>query len=363
MRDRSRAEIKARGIALATGGLATMLVVILGIRVLGLSGLPYEHWLIAATATFLVQGGLLVIALRGLDRFIPGDRHFIYVPLVAAIGLLLLYLFLAPEVRFMILLGWFVALLFMAGLGGFHSVVVLSGIMTLGYFGVSALIISQGYPLTLAFEAAVAASAFIISIYAGFVFERLRMDRREMRRLRERLADMALTDALTQLPNRRHFEQVLRGELDRVARYGGRCAVAIVDVDFFKHYNDAAGHLAGDTVLRELAGVMRREVRLHDMVSRFGGEEFAMIMVNSSKEEAIPILERLRLEVEAHPFRQRDVQPAGRITVSAGLAAFPDDGVTYEEVLKEADDALYRAKREGRNRVRVAGQTLPDPAT
>ncbi|MEJ2503567.1 MAG: GGDEF domain-containing protein, partial [Gemmatimonadota bacterium] len=183
------------------------------------------------------------------------------------------------------------------------------------------------------------------------------------RRLRERLANMALTDALTQLPNRRHFEQVLRGELDRVGRYGGRCAVAMVDVDFFKHYNDAAGHLAGDTVLREIAGVMRREVRLHDMVARFGGEEFAMIMINTSKEEAVPILERLRLDVEAHPFRQRDVQPSGRITVSAGLAGFPDDGASYEEVLKQADDALYRAKREGRNRVCVAGSPSLDLAT
>jgi diguanylate cyclase (GGDEF)-like protein len=123
------------------------------------------------------------------------------------------------------------------------------------------------------------------------------------------------------------------------------------------------GHLAGDTVLREMADVMRRELRLHDMVARFGGEEFALIMINAGKEEARPILERLRADVQEHPFRHRDIQPVGRITVSAGLASFPEDGTTYEALLKSADDALYRAKREGRNRVCVAdGSAVADLA-
>ncbi|NIP77842.1 MAG: diguanylate cyclase, partial [Gemmatimonadetes bacterium] len=170
-------------------------------------------------------------------------------------------------------------------------------------------------------------------------------------------AAMALTDPLTQLPNRRHFEQVLRAELDRVRRYGGHCSVGMVDVDSFKRYNDTVGHLAGDTALRELADVMRRELRLHDMVARFGGEEFSMIMINAGKDEAAPIVERLRADVESHPFRHRDLQPRGRLTVSVGLATFPEDGSTYENLLKRADDALYRAKRDGRNRVHVADDT------
>lgn len=81
-----------------------------------------------------------------------------------------------------------------------------------------------------------------------------------------------------------------------------------------------------------------------------------MIMINASKDEALPILERLRAEVEEHPFRQRDIQPTGRLTISAGLAAFPDDGGSYEKILGRADEALYRAKHAGRNQVCVAGR-------
>ena len=165
---------------------------------------------------------------------------------------------------------------------------------------------------------------------------------------------MALTDPLTQLPNRRHFEDVLRAELGRLRRYGGHCTVAMIDVDFFKHYNDAVGHMAGDTALRELADVMRRELRLNDMVARFGGEEFALIILSAGHEEALGIIERLRGDVQEHPFRHRDLQPGGRLTVSAGVASFPAAAVTYEALLQRADEALYRAKREGRNRTCVA---------
>jgi diguanylate cyclase (GGDEF)-like protein len=359
LNEERRQEIKSRGVALATGGLVMALLLILGMRAFELTRIGFEEWLWAAVVTAVTQGALLAVAVRGLDRHIPGDPHYLYTPLLGAMALMVLYMYLAPELRFMILLGWFVALLFMAGLGGFRAVVALSFIMTAGYLGVGWLLDRGSYPLSLAFEAGVAGSVFVISVYAGVVFERLRAERREMRELRLRLADMALTDALTQLPNRRHFEEVLRAELDRVRRYGGLCSVAIADVDFFKHYNDKLGHLAGDRALRELADVMRREIRLHDMVARFGGEEFAMIMINAGKDEALPILERLRADVEEHPFRQRDIQPTGRLTISAGLAAFPDDGTTYEEILGRADEALYEAKHAGRNQVRVAGEETP----
>ncbi len=347
---------------LATGGLGTALILMLGMRALELTVLSYEAWVWAAIATALVQGLLFTIALHGLDRHIPGDPHYLNTPLVGALLLLALYTFLAPELRFIILLGWFVALLFMAGLGGFRAVVSLSALMCASYFMVSLAVERRGYPLSLTFEAAVAGSAFVISVYAGFVFRRLRAERLEMRDLRERLSAMALTDPLTQLPNRRHYEDVLNAELDRVRRYGGTCSVAMVDVDSFKHYNDTFGHLAGDNALRELADVMRHEFRLHDMVSRYGGEEFALLMVNTGKANALPILERLRVDVQEHPFRGRDIQPSGRLTVSAGLASFPEDGTTYDELMKKADDALYEAKRAGRNRVCVARQPTPEPA-
>lgn len=359
MDESQKARIKARGVGLATGGLATALLVILGTAALDLIDLSLTEWLLVAALTAVVQLSLFVVAARGWDARIPGDPHFLYTPFMAAMLLLASYMFVAPELRLMVLLGWFVALLFMAGLGGFRAVVMLSALMVAAYFGVALLLARRGNPISLTFEAAVTASVFLISIYAGFVFERLRSDRREMRELRLRLAAMALTDPLTNLPNRRHFEEVLHAEMDRVRRYGGRCTVAMVDVDAFKHYNDAVGHLAGDMVLRELADVMRRELRLHDMVARYGGEEFAVIMINAGKAEARPILERLLHDVREHPFRHRDIQPLGRITVSAGLASYPDDASTTDQLLQQADDALYAAKRGGRNRLCVAGDPLP----
>lgn len=362
MRDNRKAEIKARGVALATGGLGTALLLMLGMRVLDLTAMTYADWMWAGVATAVVQGLLLVIAWWELDRHVPGDPHFLYIPLVGALFLLALYAYLAPELRFIILLGWFVAMLFMAGLGGFHSVVSLSALMCLSYFGVAVAVSARDYPLSLTFEAGVAGMVFVISIYAGFVFERLRADRMEMRELREKLSEMALSDPLTGLPNRRHFEDVLGAELDRVRRYGGRCSVAMVDVDFFKHYNDTVGHPAGDAALKELANVMRRELRLHDMVARYGGEEFALLMVNTDKTEALVVLERLRIGVQEHPFRHRDIQPMGRLTVSGGLASFPVDGTTYDELMERADEALYAAKRAGRNQIGVASRAAADPA-
>lgn len=362
MDDTQKTELRARGVLMATAGLAMALLLILGMRALDLTALSYQRWVFAAIATAAVQGTLLLVVRRGLDRRIPGDPHFVYTPFIGALLLLSLYTYLAPELRFIILLGWFVALLFMVGLGGFRGVVLLSGTMCINYLVISLAVERQGYPLSLPFEAAVAGSVFVISIYAGLVFERLRDERREMWEMRMRLSAMALTDPLTQLPNRRHFERVLRAELDRVRRHGGECSVAMVDVDYFKHYNDTVGHLAGDNVLRELADVMRRELRLHDMVARYGGEEFALLMINTGKADAVPVLERLRLDVQEHPFRNRDIQPTGRLTVSAGLASCPDDGQSYDALMKKADDALYEAKRGGRNVVILASQPLAHPA-
>lgn len=354
-----RSAIKTRGVVLASAGLAIALLVMLATGALGLSRITLQAWVWALIATIVVQSLLVTIPWRGWDARIAFDRHYLYTPLVGATLLLALYMFLAPELRLMVLLGWFVALLFMAGLGGFRGVVALSAIVLAAYYGVALILHGRGYPLSLAFEAVVTGTAFVVAAYAGYVLERLRSERREMRELRQRLAAMAITDALTGLPNRRHFEEVLRAELDRIQRYGGQCAVAMVDVDHFKRYNDALGHLAGDMALRELADVMRRELRLHDMVARYGGEEFALIMINAGVDEARPIVERLLRSVEAYPFRNRDIQPSGHLTVSAGLATAPDDGLHFDSLLRQADSALYSAKRAGRNRLAIAG----DPAT
>jgi diguanylate cyclase (GGDEF)-like protein len=153
------------------------------------------------------------------------------------------------------------------------------------------------------------------------------------------------------MPNRREFERIMRSELDRIRRYGGSCTVAMIDVDNFKNYNDTLGHPAGDALLRELANVITWQLRQSDFIARYGGEEFALVMVNTPGLDALDVMERLRRNIESHRFPDEEIQPAGSITISAGLAAFPENGSTLEELLAHADQALYVAKSRGRNRV------------
>lgn len=342
-------------IVLALVGLLGGLVLILGMGLAGYAELNLGAWSAAAVATAASFGGLALVARLGWHRRIPGDPQFIYIPMLCTLLLLGLYMYAAPQVRLVPIIGWFVAILFLAGTAGLRQVVVLGLGMGIVHMGVAWLLWAEGHEVSLGLEAGIGAIVVLMSFYAGLVLERLRKERIETTELRHRLNELAMTDALTELANRRHFEQVLRAELDRVRRHGGTCSVAMLDVDFFKHYNDAVGHMAGDRLLRELAAVMRREVRLHDMVARYGGEEFSVILVHAGKEEAYRIIDRLRKVVEEYPFRQRDIQPTGRITVSGGIATCPEDAITYNDLMGKADEALYGAKRSGRNQVRVAG--------
>jgi len=127
----------------------------------------------------------------------------------------------------------------------------------------------------------------------------------------------------------------------------------MIDVDHFKNYNDLLGHPAGDAALRQLAAVIRGHLRLGDVGARYGGEEFGLILTNTDKREASEAVERLRWVIETHPFVRREVQPGGKLTISAGIATAPEDGDSYEGLVQKADVALYMAKSAGRNHVEV----------
>jgi diguanylate cyclase (GGDEF)-like protein len=127
--------------------------------------------------------------------------------------------------------------------------------------------------------------------------------------------------------------------------------VALIDVDDFKQYNDAHGHLAGDALLKTLAEVMRGQVRGSDLLARYGGEEFGLIMPGTGRAEAQLTAERLRARVDAYVFADAATQPGGRLTISAGVSAAPQDGIDAHTLLSRADEALYTAKRTGKNRV------------
>ncbi len=349
-----RQYIKKRGVLMAGAGLLLALVVACLLNFVGLQAMPLSACLAAAGVTILVYAALWLTVHFGWDAHLPWDHHFIYLPMVAATGLLTLYIVLAPSLRMVLLMAWFGAPIFMAGLVGFAGLFAMSALMALGYLGAMALLLRQGQPLAMPLESAVATIFLLINVYTGVVFERLRREREERKVLRAKLAELAITDPLTGLYNRRHFEEILRAEVGRIQRYTGHCSLAMIDLDFFKNYNDTLGHLAGDALLRELAALLRGHLRVSDVLARYGGEEFGLIMVNTPKDEAILGMERLRTLVEEYPFRGGSIQPFGRLTVSVGIASCPADGTDYEELVRKADGALYAAKRMGRNQVQVA---------
>lgn len=179
------------------------------------------------------------------------------------------------------------------------------------------------------------------------VNQELQRAQRENEDLLARLSVQAREDALTGLSNRRHFLDVLRDELARVARFGEPVAVALIDVDHFKRINDGFSHATGDEVLREVATVLRRGCRAIDTVARYGGEEFALLLPGTTAEGARVLCERLRLAIAGHDWTA--LGEGLSVTVSIGLT---DEPGTPEQRLHAADLRLYQAKHEGRNTVR-----------
>lgn len=178
-------------------------------------------------------------------------------------------------------------------------------------------------------------------------------------RLYETVKELSIQDGLTGVFVRRHFVERLDEELKRSLKYELPLAVLMLDIDHFKRYNDAHGHLAGDATLKQVATLLRENLRRVDMVARYGGEEFVVVTPETRKIEANEVAERIRSNIARHNFRVYNDQT--RVTVSIGVALFPDDipdsfpktdvAVLAAELIQRADQALYRAKEEGRNRV------------
>lgn len=174
----------------------------------------------------------------------------------------------------------------------------------------------------------------------------------EISRLYEAIEDQATHDELTGIYNRRAIVMQLQRELARTRRENASCSIATFDVDFFKHVNDTWGHPAGDEVLKWVTRTIGRNIRTYDTLGRYGGEEFLLIMPGIGRAGAMVIADRARLAIEEQACTVGDAQI--RITISAGVAASSNGDGDPETLLQLADDALYRAKKSGRNRVVVA---------
>lgn len=162
---------------------------------------------------------------------------------------------------------------------------------------------------------------------------------------------MANSDPLTKLYTKRYLLLRLGEEIHKAEGGKQPLSVFIFDIDHFKKYNDTHGHLAGDDLLRMMGRIIRQEVREDDTAARYGGEEFVVILPNTTKENALAIAEKLRKVVESTAFPNGHTQPLGRLTISGGVATLVQDGNTTHELLRAADQALYLAKEQGRNRV------------
>ena len=173
----------------------------------------------------------------------------------------------------------------------------------------------------------------------------------ENARLFEETKTLAITDGMTVLYNHRYFLERINEEFERTKRYKRSLSLIMIDVDHFKKYNDTHGHPKGDGILKGVAKILKDTVRKSDTAARYGGEEFVIILPETGVEEASLVAEKLRMEVETHDFPGGETQPLGRITISQGVASCKEELKSFDELIKNADNALYRAKEEGRNRV------------
>jgi len=169
----------------------------------------------------------------------------------------------------------------------------------------------------------------------------------------ERVKQLAFLDGLTGIFNRRFFELRIMEEIERARRFNSPMAVIMVDIDHFKRLNDEFGHLLGDEVLRQVSSVFHQQVRKIDVVCRYGGEEFAILLSQTNQQHALTVAEKLRKLIEGWQFPG----VSRPVSISVGVATLPDHGSTRDELVKAADAGLYAAKQSGRNRVQLAPES------
>jgi diguanylate cyclase (GGDEF)-like protein len=161
----------------------------------------------------------------------------------------------------------------------------------------------------------------------------------------------ALIDELTGIYNRRALYKILDQEIKRAERFKHPLTIIMVDIDFFKVYNDNNGHLAGDLLLQRISKIMQSKIREVDTLGRYGGEEFLIILPETSHESAAIIAERIRKSVEESHFKGQETQPKGKMTISAGLVTFHGEYKSRQHLIHSADELLYQAKESGRNQL------------
>lgn len=168
-------------------------------------------------------------------------------------------------------------------------------------------------------------------------------------RLYSQVKELSIRDALTKLFNRRHGQETIEHEVKRAQRFNRSLALLLVDIDYFKHFNDRHGHPEGDKILQEFAALLSASIRDVDYVARWGGEEFVVLLPNTDLSGGLKVAEKIRRNVYKHPFPKRRTQPNRHFSVSIGLSVLPDNAEDVETLVLSADAALYDAKEADRN--------------
>jgi diguanylate cyclase (GGDEF)-like protein len=342
-------------------------MLVLAVGLLGLAMRDYVPlWLSAVAGNTLIVAAL-VLAMRALRVFVgSAPRDVMTWVLLAALFVLLLYFSEVQPSHIGRAIAISVALCVIALRAALllhrkaPAACRLSSRVTEYVFWGLAAITALRIAGTLVFppRSALAASPFndtVFLFYSGFIIvSTLSVMWMEIESLQSELVRAAHYDALTGLYNRGTFLEEFEREVSRCARGGPAFSLAVFDLDGFKRLNDQYGHPFGDRALKAFAEVLRADIRKHDTVGRYGGEEFALLMPNTGKETALRVAERVRRDLEA-----RGITVDGRrieVTVSGGISSYGLDGEDWDTLLSAADTALYEAKNGGRNRVITAGR-------
>lgn len=171
----------------------------------------------------------------------------------------------------------------------------------------------------------------------------------ELEKAKESLRQLSITDGLTGLYNHRYFKEHLDQELNRARRHNLYVSLAMADIDYFKKYNDTYGHPAGDALLSAVGHLFKDNIRKIDLAARYGGEEFSLVLVETNRPAAGVVAEKIKKLIAEHPFESVNGNGSHHVTISMGVATFPEDATTSDELIKIADSRLYRAKENGRN--------------
>ena len=343
--------LKAKKQAIFFAGAGFMLVFLVSIPFIHQHAidLSWESWFKAALTNLIIWSSFWLIVHFKLDRFVPFDPHFILLPAVASAVMICFLVYLVPDLRALVLGGWLAVLLFGSGLLGFIEAILLSSFMASAYIMTIYYLINKGENLSFTYELWMMLPLMIFWTFGAFVLERAKRNRDEKRYLRQQLSEMAFTDSLTNLPNRRAFTELMNNN----QRSKDKTVIAVLDVDYFKQVNDQLGHEYGDRVLIDIGQIIRQGIRCEDMAARLGGDEFIILINHVELVDAHIMVERIRMQVEE---KMQLLLAANKLTItlSIGLAQ-AKMGLDLKDVQRKADQALYAAKERGRNQTYYAG--------